>query len=289
MNMVRTMLVDASHIPRVENMWAEGVFTANYIRNRIAYSGNNCIDKTPFETIFSNKPFMAHLKNFRSKAFVHIPKETRKRKFDRRAKLGYLVGYERGNSYRIYYAEEPKITISRDVNIDESNSKSDTVHLKENNIVHIEIDCEGFDTFGVPDNNIYGDDERNNDVPDPVADGNGNEQALGVNSDSVHEYVSADEGLDTPIHSTADQDAVRYDPGLRKSSRKSAGNSPNRLGFDVTMFVNQSNMGNEDFRTPVTYNEAIDCSQRDKEKSAMAEEIKELHNKNTWLLTQKEG
>ena len=76
-------------------------------------------DKTPFEAIFSKKPDKLHLRKLGSKAYVHIPEPKRQGKFTDRAELGYLVGYDSGNAYRVYMPSKNRVIVSRGVTIHE--------------------------------------------------------------------------------------------------------------------------------------------------------------------------
>jgi hypothetical protein len=66
--------------------WAEAVRTAVYIQNRIG-------DKvSAHEQYFGTKPKLRHLRVFGSIAYVHIPKEKR-RKLEAKAEKCILVSY----------------------------------------------------------------------------------------------------------------------------------------------------------------------------------------------------
>jgi hypothetical protein len=79
----RTMLKEKS-MPKF--YWAEAVRTAVYIHNQIG-------DKVlAHERYFGTKPNLRHLRVFGGIAYVHIPKEMRK-KLDAKAEKCILVGY----------------------------------------------------------------------------------------------------------------------------------------------------------------------------------------------------
>ena len=127
LDMSRTMLIGAPHLPTKNRLWAEAFNTSCFIRNRIHSSvskGNN-----PYEVIMNKKPDISHFRVFGSKADVHISKSNRNdKKFSSRASVRVLVGYERGNSYRVYLPDTKRVVISRDVTIDE-HAKLDTRRL----------------------------------------------------------------------------------------------------------------------------------------------------------------
>ena len=94
--------------------------TANYIRNRLFSDACNVEGKTLFEVITGQRPDLAHILRFGARAYAHIPKATRKDKFESRAVVGYLVGLDNGNSYEVYLPDENVVIVSRDVKFDES-------------------------------------------------------------------------------------------------------------------------------------------------------------------------
>ena len=109
----------AKHIPKVQKLWAKFVNAANYLRILMYTTAANDTDKTPFEAIFSKKPDMVHLRKLGSKAYVHIPEPKPQGKFTDRAELGYLVGYDSGNAYRVYMPSRHRVIGSRDVTFHE--------------------------------------------------------------------------------------------------------------------------------------------------------------------------
>ena len=116
----RNLLHDARNIPHHEQLWAEAVNTACYIRKRLHSTATLAYGKTPHEMLLNKKPDLSHVRMFASKAFVHTPKARRKGKLDHRALIGYPVGFERVNSYRVSLSDEGKIVSSRDLSFDES-------------------------------------------------------------------------------------------------------------------------------------------------------------------------
>jgi hypothetical protein len=96
--------------------WAEAVRTAVYIQNQIR-------DKvSAYEQYFGTKPNLRHLWVFGSIAYVHIPKEKRK-KLDAKAEKCILVGYsDEQKGYKCYNPRTKQACVSRDVVFDESAS-----------------------------------------------------------------------------------------------------------------------------------------------------------------------
>ena len=96
--------------------WAEAVRTAVYIQNQIG-------DKvSAHELYFGTKPNLQHLRVFGSIAYVHVPKEKR-RKLDAKAEKCILVSYsDEQKGYKCYNPRTKQACVSRDVVFDESAS-----------------------------------------------------------------------------------------------------------------------------------------------------------------------
>jgi hypothetical protein len=92
----RTMRIEAN-LPA--NLWPEIVKAAGYTANRSLVRKLEW--KTPFEAIKKQKPRYAHMHVYGCRAYPlehHIP---RTEKLNPRAHIGYLVGYDSTNIYRI--------------------------------------------------------------------------------------------------------------------------------------------------------------------------------------------
>jgi hypothetical protein len=107
----RALLNDADDDnPLPRSLWAEAVHCTNYLKNR---SPTRRLAVTPFEALWGKKPDLSHLRKFGCEAWVHLPKDTR-RKLDNKAEKGRFVGYGNTSSlYRILRGN--KVTIHRDV------------------------------------------------------------------------------------------------------------------------------------------------------------------------------
>ena len=110
----RAMLLD-SQLP--QRFWAEAVSTAAYLRNRSPTSVLNSM--TPHQAWFGQKPGVEHLRVFGSTAYVHIPKDSR-RKLDSKTRKCILVGYGSvRKGYRLYDRVARQVLHSRNVQFDE--------------------------------------------------------------------------------------------------------------------------------------------------------------------------
>jgi hypothetical protein len=118
----RAMLHEADFPSR---WWAEALNTAVYLRNRSPTARLGAT--TPFEAYKGRKPYLAHLRVFGSQAWVHVPKENRK-KLDNKAVEIMLMGYgETSSLYRILL--NGKVKLYRDVRFNELHPAQGVVHL----------------------------------------------------------------------------------------------------------------------------------------------------------------
>ena len=106
----------AAHI--LINLWPETVSTAAYLINRIPIKSLN--RRTPFEMLYKHKPSLAHLYIFGYKAYLFNPTIPRTQKLLPRAHIGYLMGYDSTNIYRIWIPSKRQIVRTRNVTFDES-------------------------------------------------------------------------------------------------------------------------------------------------------------------------
>ncbi|UYV75119.1 hypothetical protein LAZ67_12002543 [Cordylochernes scorpioides] len=116
--------ISGSGLPKAS--WAELTYTAAYVRNRVLNNHNG--ESTPYELWTGNKPSLKHIRAIGCQVFVHIPRQVRKSKLERRAVKGNLVGYAlRGRGYRVWIPEMKKVVESRDCVFKESDvSRNDS-------------------------------------------------------------------------------------------------------------------------------------------------------------------
>lgn len=109
MDMSRCLLAEAKVDKK---FWPEVVKTAAYLKNRSL--ANTIEKKTPYGIFFGKKPNVKNLRLYGSKIFVRTPEESRKTKWDKKAKLGILLGYAE-IEYRVLI--DNKIIVARHVDI----------------------------------------------------------------------------------------------------------------------------------------------------------------------------
>ena len=97
-----------------QNLWAEAVATAVYLRNRSPSKFLKNV--TPHEIFNENKPNVSHLKVFGCKAMVHTPKSKQNGKLNQQSAKCIFVGYPNDSKgYKFYNPVEKKMLRSNDV------------------------------------------------------------------------------------------------------------------------------------------------------------------------------
>ena len=110
MEKARSML---SSVGIGQEFWAEAMETACYLVNQSPTLA--LIDKTPQEVCTGKKPCIKHLIFFYFDAYVHVPKEKR-RKLDNKVEKCIFIGYKDGmTGYKLWNPITKKIVYSRDV------------------------------------------------------------------------------------------------------------------------------------------------------------------------------
>ena len=90
MDSTRCLLAE-SKIER--KFWPEVVCATAYLKNRTI--ANTVVrNKSPYEIFLNEKPDTKYLKLYGSKIFVRVPESKRNSKWDRKADLDILIGYD---------------------------------------------------------------------------------------------------------------------------------------------------------------------------------------------------
>jgi transposase InsO family protein len=124
----KSFIIDARTIRIEANLpaylWPEIVKAAAYMLNR---KPTRTLDwKTPIEVlqtcqgVSDPNPSTAHLKIYGCRAYPLIYNIPKTQKLDPRAQIGYLLGYNSTNIFRIWVPEKHQVIKTRDVTFDES-------------------------------------------------------------------------------------------------------------------------------------------------------------------------
>lgn len=263
--MARTFKYSNKEVTFPEEIWAELINTAVYILNRTGKSSEEGL--TPYELWLGRKPRINHLKIIGSTCYIHIPKEKR-RKMDKKALKGFLVGYDGDERYRIWISEEHKIMLSRDIQFQER--PGDCEKEKET----LQLPLKDFESEKIDDNL---------------------EQEKEIGS---RNSISQDEFLEDRRESEeAERESVEEGEGEEEEeegegdSTSNARNLRNRENLNKPKYLKDYILSAEEFmneiRTPETYEEALESKERENWRKAMESEINSLKENETWELVKK--
>ncbi|GBP07332.1 Retrovirus-related Pol polyprotein from transposon TNT 1-94 [Eumeta japonica] len=267
MEMARCMLFDA----KMEiKFWAEAVYHANYIQNRILSAA---VNSTPFELWYGKPPKLNHVHIFGAVAYAQINKQKRK-KLDEVAVKCNLVGYaEESKAFRLLNTETNKIIISRDVKF---------LEMNDNEMINV-IES-GVDVSGAMLKDDGKDSKRSDAVNYPLSSVAGIND-VGNNEDGELNYVESDLCIlnEDELCNIGDDEFCGFEStepngvnvGPRKSSRVTKGIPPKKYGCRI------SEQGD-----PMNYKDVLLRSDKPLWIKAMEEELKALKANNVWSLVE---
>ena len=229
--------------------WPEVVCAAAYLKNRVIA---NTVErnKSPYEIIFNEKPDTKYLKLYGSKVFVKVPENKRNSKWDRKADLGILIGYD-VTGYRVLINN--KVIVARHVDIIEEN-----------------VNCIGLnddDEFLLPPISSLGENRGGkDDIENPERETNDNENDV--------ENLNDNNNFENEVN----------EPELRRSQRniKRPSRFDDKYVYSGCIYANYCSAD-----TPVNFNEAVNCNESSLWKEAMNKEINSLNINNTWQLVER--
>ena len=217
----------AANLPH--SLWKEVLNTAVYLHNRLPREAQTW--KSPYEVFFSSvhvsgpkpiqkKPQLAHIKAYGCRAYAMTKsaqlKENKLRKLDSRAHVGYLVGYDSTNIFRIWipHHKEVKVISTRDVLFDEhtlysgeSEATAEMIPEMDSLVARIELP----ESLATNESILDLEDEE---IPEPLVDSEDEEPGEGVAIfDEKEDYELAralEEALLTPPHSEIDPESALH-------------------------------------------------------------------------------
>lgn len=253
-------LLQAKNLPT--KLWAEAAHTVVYILNRTYI--RKPTNKTAYEIWYEKIPKSLQLQIFGTKAYVHIPKEKRK-KWSAKAKPGIFVGYDEiTKGYRIWFENENKVEKYRDVIF--INDKNEHNNYKE----HEEPKTYIYSNLDDPLQEQYEQEE----LEDRVIRDQPNIQD---EQDDYQQQLENRQPPETPEEPAANPDG-RYNLRNRNETRAPARYADYQLYID-NLFVSECT-------EPTNYQQAIEGAQKEKWKNAIQEEINSLIKNETWILTE---
>lgn len=242
-DMARALLIE-SKLPKF--LWPYAINTAAYIRNRCFVQR---IKDTPFHLITKITPDLSQLHIFGSVCYSYL---NNGKKLDPRSKKGYFVGYDKSSpSYLVYYKEENKVMKHRVVHFTD---KFDVINDEFINDGFINCDSYDENNGFIKEENIK---NENEEIIDNASNGrNNNGSFINENNNVLNNGENGERRYPTrtrkpPVHLND------YDMSS---------------GEDAVNFIDYCYLVN----IPVTYEDAIECDDSLKWKTAMDREMEAL-------------
>lgn len=246
--MARTFKYSNPDVVFPDAIWAELVMAAVYVLNRTAKSSE--ADVSPYECWTGSSPRLKHLRIISSTCYLHVP-EAKRKKMDRKAKKGFLVGYDGDERYRIYVPEDRDVCVSRDVKFQEI--------LKS---------CRGKVNLPLADDPSPQPEKASQNLTNIEPRNVDPDEAAGDSEDSLR-----------TIHETSDSECDSEIDNVHRT-RSRTGTTIKQPGYlrDFVCFIESD--------TPETYEQAIASKDKEEWLNAMKREMNSLIENRTWKLSQ---
>ena len=255
--MARTFKYSSREAQYPEAIWAELANTSICILNR---TGKSSVDGvSPYELWIGKKPRIKHLRIIGSTCYTHIPVQKRK-KMDRKAVKGYIVGYDGDERYRIYIKEQNKVILSRDVKFQEN-----------------PIQCENAIKLPFKDVDPTGEEQ--------------NEEQNAESSIYSDEYETASDNYceNQELEDEIQQDQEDKQNQQNQEDQLNQRNLRNRTALRRPKNLDDYVMAAEDYfnfsSIPETFQEVINSKEKSEWMKAMEREMTSLQQNQTWKLT----
>lgn len=252
-----------------DELWAEIVNATVYVLNR---TGTSSIpNKSPHELWYGKKPAIKHLRILGCTCYAHVPKANRK-KLQKKAEKGILIGYEGDEGYRIWIMESHKLIRSRDVTFEETTilEKSNEKNIEESTPVLQKNFSHNFPTFpSEHEMNVSGNDRENHtDAQEPTSL---RDEEVEISDDDVEDGSGFESVVSDDDEGVGNRMTLRDRVNIRPPSRFN----------DHVMILEANNL-----YEPTTFKEAISCKDKKEWKKAIESELKSLHDNDTWELVE---
>jgi len=254
------------------NFWGQAVLTVAHVHNRLpSHSRNNT---SPLEFWTGEVPKIGHLRIFGSVAWVHVPKEKRK-KLDAKSVRCIMVGYEEDAGTKVYRLWDPAqkvIILSRDVIIDESTIAAEevTVDQQKATVGWKPETAEQTPNISEDSGNAFNRLDRITPPPEP--------SNIAPTSDIQSTIVVRPRLPNTESGGISTGDSIVHEAPVRRSER-------NRRREE--MFSSRANfamMASVEEPEPQTLTDALNSAEKAKWKKAWESELSSLAQNQTWVL-----
>jgi Reverse transcriptase (RNA-dependent DNA polymerase)/Integrase core domain len=254
-------MLDAAEAPI--NLWAEAILAACHIRNRLP--SRSLDGKSPHEMWTGMKPTVGHVRKFGCAVYRHINKKTGRKKLHKKSMLGYLVGYDSTEIYRIYHPKTKTIKVSRDVVFSEDEFFG---------IRRVNNSNEILPTDNIDDNDVDGSDSESESHSEQ------DEISAPITHD---ETATANEPLIPPVPTVPTVPTHGYGTRSTTGSLKPPVKPPNRRQRRMIARAFRAVLkGNLNW--PTSYRDAMSRDDAKQWESALRREYDSIMKNNTWKL-----
>ena len=276
MTMGRAILKE-SKLP--QNFYNEAQLTAVYLHNRQIH-GNDT--KTPFEHIYGKRPNSSHLQPFGCVCYSHIPIE-RRSKLDDTTEKCRLIGYgdddsaEEFKGYKLIVESNLQIIYNKNVTFPEFPIFEEIPNIKNSEIVEDNL-------FGDPNFTLEEIEENEN----LELENSGNDYFQNLNSESENSEAESQDS-----ENSENENIVQIDSETDQEEFFET-NSDNESIDPLTAFVSGMDLNRKESLNclsaimqkdcPTTYEEAINCSEKEEWKKAMDTEMNSIKSANTYKI-----
>lgn len=263
MNTARCLMIESGID---QDLWAEAVSTATYLRNRCP---SIAIDGSTPQEMWSGEQNLKNLRVFGCRAWAHIRAQSTTSKLEARANEYVMVGYPEGvKGYKLYDRKTKRFFISRDVIFEEKifpfksvTNYIDTNGKQEDELSQIRLTFREPEpkTSEMDDPTSY--DEETDDEP---SNGSGEDDPVTVEDDPINPL--------SPKTQEETSNAIRERRNVRL---------PKRLEDHIIYMTKES------AEVPVTVREALESDEANEWRNAMEEEMENMTRAEAWKLTTK--
>lgn len=216
LDIARTVLLGMN--TQQNDLRAEAVHNASFLRNRLLLESSH-ERKTPYEIIHGKRPRLKHVRIFDSSAYVQKQKKNRCGKFDSHTPRKILVGYCGRNGCRKILDENKVVVVSLGVKVVKC---TDTVRSQEVDSDIVEFNLS---EYGV----IF------DDISKEMGQ-SADESKLEMGSLMA---TTGDDRMGIELEAGVSLDGLTYYPSIRRSERRTAGNPPERLGYEMEYMLTE--------------------------------------------------
>lgn len=270
-DIARVLLLDAQ-LP--DEFWAEAVNTAAHVRNRCSTKGLQ--GAVPEEVYTGRKPTVAYFKVFGCQAYAWIPSQQRN-KLQTKSRPSIFIGYcSDRKGYRLYDPEQRKVFTSRDVFFFEHRRGSQLLQGNSHSAAPDDL-AVFYDFSHSHAESTVNDPEPPSPQEDPDSSADLDSRADTVSSSSDRSTSSGDDSVP-----------------LRRSNRLSRPPQriqvdPSRQNYYETEHLQEAMVyPPTESQEPSTYQEALASQDSAKWQEAMDDEMRSLHDADTWVLVDRQ-